>query len=85
MSLFEWFGESYNPGPTGTVKLGGGNRPDRSRVAVIALFVISGGFLRSRACGVATPAGVTSMLGSEMRSDASCRRVFGLAARGLQC
>ena len=41
MSLFEWFGESYNPGPSGSVKLGGGNRPDRSRVAVIALFVIS--------------------------------------------
>lgn len=41
MSLLEWLGESYNPGPSGSVELGGGKRPDRSRGAVLVRFVIS--------------------------------------------
>ncbi len=41
MSLFEWLGESYNPGPTGTVDVGYRSRPDRSRLAVLVCLVLT--------------------------------------------
>jgi hypothetical protein len=38
MSLFEWFGESYNPGPVGSVDARGRSRGRRPRVGVIVYF-----------------------------------------------
>ncbi len=45
MSLFEWFGESMNPGPIGGVDVGGRDRAERSRGGAIACFVIAGALL----------------------------------------
>ncbi|GEM_PF-794622 len=41
ISLFEWFGEAYNPGPVGSVKFGRQPKPGRTRGAVIACFIVS--------------------------------------------
>ena len=38
MSLFEWFGESYNPGNVGDVRVGGLGRGSRSRARVLVCF-----------------------------------------------
>lgn len=45
MSLFEWLGESYNPGPVGTVDMGGRGRPGRSRAGVLVCFALAAGVL----------------------------------------
>jgi len=41
MSLFEWIGESVNPGPTGSVDFEPGARPQRTRGAVLFRFVLA--------------------------------------------
>ena len=41
MSLFEWLGESHNPGNVGSVDVGGRDRSRRSRISVLACFLIS--------------------------------------------
>ena len=41
MSLFEWLGESFNPGSVGSVDVGGQNRSDRSRAMVIVSFLLA--------------------------------------------
>lgn len=41
MGLFEWLGESYNPGPVGTVDIGGRGRKNRPRIAVLVCFGVS--------------------------------------------
>jgi hypothetical protein len=38
MSLFEWLGESFNPGPVGSVDFGGRSRGNRPRVWVLVCF-----------------------------------------------
>lgn len=35
MSLLEWMGERYNPGPSGSFRFGRGNRPPRSNGSVL--------------------------------------------------
>lgn len=44
MSLLEWLGESYNPGPIGEVEIGGQPRA-RARWAVVACFVVAAALL----------------------------------------
>ena len=41
MSLFEWLGESMNPGPIGSVDTGPTDRRDRSRAMVIVCFLLA--------------------------------------------
>ncbi|MCI0693323.1 hypothetical protein L0337_15125 [candidate division KSB1 bacterium] len=41
MGIFEWFGESYNPGPAGSVEFGNRKRPKRPRYQVMARFTIA--------------------------------------------
>lgn len=41
MSLFEWIGESINPGSTGTFGIGGRDRAPRPRWAIILCLVIT--------------------------------------------
>jgi len=41
MSLFEWLGEGYNPGPVGTVDVGGRRRGNRPRIGVLICFSLS--------------------------------------------
>ena len=38
MSLFEWLGESFNPGPVGSVDFGGQSRGSRPRIWVLVCF-----------------------------------------------
>lgn len=38
MSLFEWLGESFNPGPVGSVDFGGQSRGSRPRIGVLVCF-----------------------------------------------
>ena len=38
MDLFEWPGESYNPGPVGSVDVGGQSRGSRPRIGVLVRF-----------------------------------------------
>lgn len=50
MSLFEWIGESFNPGPTGDVEFGDGSRePERNlgwlAIQVLVSAALVGGFL----------------------------------------
>ncbi len=49
MSLFEWFGESYNPGPVGSMEFGKKQKVSRTNGIVllrlfISLFIITGIF-----------------------------------------
>jgi hypothetical protein len=41
MSFLEWWGESYNPGPTGSVELGRSKRPPRSNGAILVRFIFT--------------------------------------------
>lgn len=41
MSLFEWLGESFNPGPIGSVDAGPTDRRDRTRAMVIVSFLLA--------------------------------------------
>ncbi len=41
ISLFEWFGEAYNPGPVGSVRFGRQNASTRTRGAVSLCFLAS--------------------------------------------
>ncbi len=41
MSLFEWLGESFNPGPIGSVDVGTEDRSDRSRAMVLVSFLLA--------------------------------------------
>ena len=41
MSLFEWFGESYNPGEMGGIHMGGSAGSGQSRGIVLLCFVIA--------------------------------------------
>ena len=41
VSLFEWLGESANPGPVGSVDVGGQDRSKRSRAVVIVCFLFA--------------------------------------------
>lgn len=41
MSLFEWFGESYNPGEMGGIRVERGSGSDQSRGVVMLCFVIA--------------------------------------------
>ena len=41
MSLFEWLGESFNPGPIGSVDVGTEDPSDRSRDMVIVSFLLA--------------------------------------------
>ncbi len=41
MSFLEWFGESYNPGPSGSLDFRTGKRPDRPRGEVLLRFLAS--------------------------------------------
>lgn len=50
MSLFEWLGESMNPGPIGTVDVGSEERRDRSGAAIVVCFAISAVLLGFWAC-----------------------------------
>jgi hypothetical protein len=46
VSLLEWLGESYDPGPIGEVELGGRERiRQRSRWAVVSCFVVAAALL----------------------------------------
>jgi len=45
MDLFEWLGESFNPGSLGSMETGGRVRPARTRAAVLVCFVIASIFL----------------------------------------
>jgi hypothetical protein len=45
MSLFEWFGESHNPGPVGGVDFGRPETPPRSRTAVLVSATFAAAFL----------------------------------------
>ena len=41
MSLFEWFGESYNPGDMGGIRVESGGGSDQSRGLILLCFVIA--------------------------------------------
>lgn len=41
MSFFEWIGESYNPGPTGSIENEASKPSKKSRLVVIISFIIS--------------------------------------------
>jgi hypothetical protein len=45
MDIFEWLGESANPGPIGSVDVGGADRSDRTRAMVIVSFLVALGAL----------------------------------------
>ena len=45
MSLFEWFGESSNPGPVGTVDVQSRSRGRRPRIGVLVCFGLAAVFL----------------------------------------
>lgn len=67
MSLFEWLGESSNPGPVGTIEVGGRIRPRRSRLSVLLCLVVSIGLLSAwiafilAVCKVTNPFGLIAL------------------------
>jgi hypothetical protein len=47
MSLFEWLGESIDPGSVGEVRFGRGGRPGRANWVIIVRFVIAAVIVRA--------------------------------------
>jgi hypothetical protein len=45
MSLFEWLGESWNPGSIGSLSFGKDDKPRRPRALVIVRFIFAAGLL----------------------------------------
>ena len=67
MSMFEWLGESYNPGSVGRVDVGGRTRGNRSRIDVLVCFgltVLFLGFLIYFVLGISEVRSAAGLVGS---------------------